>query len=179
MSSNYNPTEDTVDSITTIVAIALGYLISDDPVITKLVFSFCAISISRLVEHISDDRPEKIKTLISYFLNYDLFMDKIREIDNDLDDLLKKLTKITNRAKSTKNKMIIDNIKEALEDQKKEYIKILNTRLFCIEKKEKEKILDEVIDVIEVQKEKLKVTEEAKVKNDYTETENDQKKRRK
>ncbi|CAG8470433.1 24223_t:CDS:2 [Dentiscutata erythropus] len=72
--------------------VTLRYLISDDPVITKFVFAYCAIPTSRLADHFSNDRPEKVKTLISYFLNYNLFMDKIRIIDNGLDNLSKKKT---------------------------------------------------------------------------------------
>ncbi|CAG8794142.1 2679_t:CDS:1 [Dentiscutata erythropus] len=76
--------------------IIVGYLLSTNSITTKISFSICSISFSRLVAHFGE-APEDINTVISYYLNYHEGL-KINatevqrnEILNDILEILKKV----------------------------------------------------------------------------------------
>ncbi|CAG8781243.1 37143_t:CDS:2 [Gigaspora margarita] len=71
----------------------VGYILSNNTYTTKISFSICSIAFSRLIEHFGED-PEKINTVISYYLNYreDLEIDATKVQKNEiLDDLIENL----------------------------------------------------------------------------------------
>ncbi|CAB4476386.1 hypothetical protein RhiirA1_452843 [Rhizophagus irregularis] len=73
-------------------AIVSGYLISTNPITTKIAFGICTISFTRLVNHFNE-KPENVNTLISFYLNSDNinnYTDK-EQIEKDIEDLTKKL----------------------------------------------------------------------------------------
>ncbi|CAG8695994.1 9622_t:CDS:1 [Gigaspora margarita] len=103
------------------------YLFSTSSSNTKLVFAIYSISLSRLIDHFGDNEPKKVKTMISFYLNWHARMEKNNAIENikkKLADQIKELKKIANQS-DTKIKKSIDNIKEVLEDQKEELVKII------------------------------------------------------
>ncbi|KAF0555356.1 hypothetical protein F8M41_017447 [Gigaspora margarita] len=77
-------------------AFIVGYILSNNTYTTKISFSICSIAFSRLIEHFGED-PEKINTVISYYLNYreDLEIDATKVQKNEiLDDLIENLKDI-------------------------------------------------------------------------------------
>ncbi|CAB4403915.1 unnamed protein product [Rhizophagus irregularis] len=73
-------------------AIVSGYLISTNPITTKIAFGICTLSFTRLVNHFNE-KPEKVNTLISFYLNSHIYKDKkqIEKLTEDIEDLTKKL----------------------------------------------------------------------------------------
>ncbi|CAG8713484.1 5275_t:CDS:2, partial [Dentiscutata erythropus] len=48
-----------------------GYLLSTSSLTTKLAFAICSTAVSRIVEHLGDNEPEKVETtIISFYLNW-------------------------------------------------------------------------------------------------------------
>ncbi|RIB23649.1 hypothetical protein C2G38_2072218 [Gigaspora rosea] len=77
-------------------AFIVGYILSNNTYTTKISFSICSIAFSRLIEHFGE-APEKINTVISYYLNYreDLEIDATNVQKNEiLDDLIENLKDI-------------------------------------------------------------------------------------
>ncbi|CAG8830195.1 19631_t:CDS:2, partial [Gigaspora margarita] len=101
-------------------AIKTGYLLSTNSITTRLSFGICSISVSRILEHYNDDQPEKINTLVSFYMNYDLNMcmgDIIRsKTKKILKDLLKILTLIEDRVEFKTAKKI-NYVKNSVEKQ--------------------------------------------------------------
>ncbi|CAG8723077.1 1198_t:CDS:1, partial [Gigaspora rosea] len=101
-----------------------GYFFSSSSLQTKIVFSICTTSFTRLVEHFGDNEPKKIKTAISYFLNWDAIMDEkeaIEKLVENIEKAIKNLTKITYRVDAEK----IDYIKYVLRGQQEELTNII------------------------------------------------------
>ncbi|CAB5380705.1 unnamed protein product [Rhizophagus irregularis] len=73
-------------------AIVSGYLISTNPITTKIAFGICILSFTRLVNHFNE-KPENVNTLISFYLNGHIYKDKkqIEKLTEDIEDLTKKL----------------------------------------------------------------------------------------
>ncbi|CAG8573886.1 816_t:CDS:1 [Cetraspora pellucida] len=99
-------------------AILSGYLLSTNSILTKILFAICIISLSRLIEHFGDNEPEKITTIISYYLNYNSNMHIRKLIYDQLDDQKKQLEKIMDQI-GFKNKEVINSVKNSLKNQSK------------------------------------------------------------
>ncbi|CAG8651778.1 734_t:CDS:2 [Dentiscutata erythropus] len=99
-------------------AILSGYLISTNVTLTKIFFAICIISLSRLIEHFGDNEPEKITTIISYYLNYNSNMHIRKLLYDQLEDQKKQLEKIVDQV-GFKSKEIINSVKNSLENQAK------------------------------------------------------------
>ncbi|CAG8497079.1 20352_t:CDS:2 [Gigaspora margarita] len=100
------------------IAILSGYLLSTNSILTKILFALCIISLSRLIEHFGDNEPEKVTTIISYYLNYNSNMHIRKLLYDQLEDKKKQLEKIVDQV-GFKNKEVINGVKNSLENQTK------------------------------------------------------------
>ncbi|KAF0513394.1 hypothetical protein F8M41_017808 [Gigaspora margarita] len=99
-------------------AILSGYLLSTNSILTKILFALCIISLSRLIEHFGDNEPEKVTTIISYYLNYNSNMHIRKLLYDQLEDQKNQLEKIVDQV-GFKNKEVINGVKNSLENQTK------------------------------------------------------------
>ncbi|CAB4431525.1 unnamed protein product [Rhizophagus irregularis] len=100
--------------ITVFPAIVSGYLISTNSITTKIAFGICTLSFTRLVNHFNE-KPEKVNTLISFYLNGNDYKDKeqIEKLTEDMDELTKKLIdKVKYLNKQQDKKLTINHFNE-------------------------------------------------------------------
>ncbi|RIA92340.1 hypothetical protein C1645_820858 [Glomus cerebriforme] len=102
--------------ITVYPAIISGYLISTNSTTTKFAFGICSISFTRLVDHFADG-PEKINTVISFYLNFDSTNNKgrIEKLTEEVEKLTKNIKKQMIEIKK-EGKRKLSNEKIDLED---------------------------------------------------------------
>ncbi|CAG8490988.1 4509_t:CDS:1 [Dentiscutata heterogama] len=137
-----------VISLTLVIypAILSGYLLSTNVTLTKIFFAICIISLSRLIEHFGDNEPEKITTIISYYLNYNSNMHIRKLIYDQLEDQKKQLEKIVDQV-GFKSKEVINSVKNSLENQ----IKVISERKVEI---------NEIKDVVKALSRQIKILQE-------------------
>ncbi|RGB26300.1 hypothetical protein C1646_674907 [Rhizophagus diaphanus] len=95
-------------------AIVSGYLISTSPIITRIAFGICTLSFTRLVDHFNE-RPDKINTLISIYLNGE---GSSKDKKNQIELLTEEIKKLTKEINNQTN--VINNLTNQLKENKKE-----------------------------------------------------------
>jgi peptidoglycan hydrolase CwlO-like protein len=92
-------------------AIVSGYLISTDPITTKIAFGICTLAFTRLVDHFNE-KPDKINTLISIYLNGE----ENSKDKEQIDKLTEEIEKLTKKINDQTN--VINNLREEIKENK-------------------------------------------------------------
>ncbi|CAB4491351.1 hypothetical protein RhiirA1_396180 [Rhizophagus irregularis] len=92
-------------------AIVSGYLISTDPITTKIAFGICTLAFTRLVDHFNE-KPDKINTLISIYLNGEENSKDKEQIDKLTEEIEKLTKKINNQTN------VINNLRKEIKENK-------------------------------------------------------------
>ncbi|CAB4398997.1 unnamed protein product [Rhizophagus irregularis] len=100
-------------SLTVYPAIISGYLLSDNPRITKIAFGITSISFTRLANHFGD-KPEEINTAISTYLNF--------KYNNE--SQIKSIEKLTEEVEKLTNNEVTEELKNEIEAEEEERIEI-------------------------------------------------------
>ncbi|PKY62354.1 hypothetical protein RhiirA4_488694, partial [Rhizophagus irregularis] len=100
-------------------AIVSGYLISTSPITTKIAFGICTLSFTRLVDHFNE-KPDKINTLISIYLNGEGNSKDKEQIDK----LTEEIEKLTNKINNQTN--VIYNLRNEIKENKLNKVENVN-----------------------------------------------------
>ncbi|CAB5386870.1 unnamed protein product [Rhizophagus irregularis] len=100
-------------------AIVSGYLISTSPITTKIAFGICTLSFTRLVDHFNE-KPDKINTLISIYLNGEGNSKDKEQIDK----LAEEIEKLTNKINNQTN--VIYNLRNEIKENKLNKVENVN-----------------------------------------------------
>ncbi|PKY61336.1 hypothetical protein RhiirA4_521907 [Rhizophagus irregularis] len=92
-------------------AIVSGYLISTDPITTKIAFGICTLAFTRLVDHFNE-KPDKINTLISIYLNGE----ENSKDKEQIDKLTEEIEKLTKKINIQTN--VINNLRKEIKENK-------------------------------------------------------------
>ncbi|CAG8704453.1 2869_t:CDS:1 [Cetraspora pellucida] len=115
-------------AVITCPAVISGFLLSTNSYTTKIAFALYSLSLARLLDHFGDTEPKKVKTMISFYLNWHARMiknDEVEKIKNKLEKQTKKLNKITHRCSDANIKKEVNDIRGALENQKEDLADII------------------------------------------------------
>ncbi|CAG8795717.1 2482_t:CDS:2, partial [Dentiscutata erythropus] len=130
-----------------------GYLINNNPSSTKIALAIYSISLSRLVEHFGDNEPKKVKTMISFVLNW-----HARAIKNSVIETIK-----------NKLEAVLENQKEELAEIILTY-EMINDKILEINKS----LSYQIVKMINLYSKEINDTEEMNLPDDKKLTPNDE-----